>query len=55
MLFIINSILFSLLAVIWTKKDWLNFFVKTVFIVVTIANVLYALQAYGYIVKIVTQ
>lgn len=28
---IISSILFFLLAIIWTKKDWFNLFIKIMF------------------------
>lgn len=51
MLYIINVVLFTLLAIMWNKNDWLNFSIKTIFVAATIANAFYALQAFGYIVK----
>lgn len=53
MIFIINTIALLFLGIIWNKSDWKNFFIKTMLIVLSMTNAFYALQVYGYIVKVI--
>lgn len=51
MLYVINAVLFGILMLIWSKSDWKNFFMKTIFTGMAFANGFYALQVFGYIIK----
>jgi hypothetical protein len=48
----ISTIIFFFLAMIWNRKDWLNFFIKFGFVVLSIAGGLLSLQILGFIVKV---
>ena len=52
MIYTINAIIFVLLMLIWSKSDWKNFFIKIIFAGVGFANAFYALQMFGYLVKV---
>ena len=47
----INTIVFLLLFAIWTKKDWFNAIVKTLFLGLGLANGFLLARALGFIVK----
>lgn len=52
MLYIINCIVLFWLGIIWTKSDWLNFFIKVIFLALSFSNAFVAAQAFGYVVKL---
>jgi hypothetical protein len=52
MIYVINAITVLLLGVIWSKNNWFNFFIKMSLITLSGANAFYALQHFGYILKV---
>ena len=48
---ITSFVLFLLLCFIWTRKDWLNLFIKFGFFLMAGWSGFLALEAFGYIVK----
>lgn len=52
MLYTINFVVLMLLTLIWSKSNWLNFFIKTSFFGLSVANAFFAAQHFGYIVNI---
>ena len=47
----LNCVVFLLLAMIWTKKDWLNFLIKFLFTAAFASNAILLAETTGYIVK----
>lgn len=52
MIFIINAVVFMFLMLIWNHKDWINLSIKAGLVGLFCANAFYALQAYGWIVRV---
>lgn len=52
MIYIINFVVLFLLSMVWGKKDWFNFSFKVGFALLAGANGMYALQTFGYLVRI---
>lgn len=48
---LLSAIVFFSLGISWTKKDFINFFVKLILICFGIAGFFYWLTASGYIIK----
>lgn len=46
-----NFVFFFLLACVWSKKTWLNFFIKVGLFASALGNAFFLLQLLGYIVK----
>jgi len=51
MLSIVNSLMFLVLCVIWSKHGWANVLLKLVFVLLFVANTFQVLKHLGYIVK----
>jgi hypothetical protein len=49
---IISTIIILGMGIIWNKKDFPNFFVKTILLLVGIAGLVIVLAHYGYIIKV---
>jgi hypothetical protein len=50
--FIVNSVIFFWLFMVWHRKDWLNSFVKAVMGILFLTNVFFALRLFGYIILV---
>ena len=48
---IANAIVFGLLFVIWRKEDYLNLFLKILFLTLTIMNGFVALHLHGWVIR----
>lgn len=48
---IVATIIFALLALIWKKGDWFNFFLKALFFGMTLWGIVLSLQTLGYLIK----
>ena len=49
---IISVTLFTLLFIIWNSKDFLNFFIKVIFIFMAISGFIIVLWDNGFIIKL---
>lgn len=49
---IVTTVLFSLLSVVWTSKNWFNTFIKVTFTGMTGWSIFLLLTQLGYVVKI---
>jgi hypothetical protein len=45
------TVLFIILAIVWSGKDWLNLILKLAFIGMSLSGIFYVLTLSGYIVK----
>lgn len=52
MIYIINFVCLALLMMIWSNSSWLDRFIKFALFGLVCANAFYALQAYGYLVRV---
>lgn len=52
-LIIFNMILFGLLVLLWSTKQWVNVMIKFLLLLAAVANLLMLMYLEGYIVKII--
>lgn len=50
-IFVVNTLMFLFIAVIWSSKHLLNILLKIVMIILTGANALMALQGIGFVFR----
>lgn len=50
-IFVVNTLMFLFIAVIWSSKNLLNVLFKIVVIILTVANALMALQGIGFVFR----
>jgi hypothetical protein len=52
MIFVINFVVLAFLSLLWKKSTWFNFSIKALLFALSCANAFYALQSFGYVVRV---